>query len=73
MTTNGLLTTAEAQAVLQCVRTQLYRWHKAGLLTGRLRRGRVTRWEWDEAPVLALAAHIGPRQEGHARRVKLPS
>lgn len=73
MTTNGPLTTAEAQEELQCVRTQLYRWRDAGLLKGTLRRGRVTRWEWDSASVQALAEQIGPRTQGHARRVKLPS
>lgn len=74
MTTNGPLTTAEAKAALDCTsHTQLYRWYKAGLLKGTLRRGRVTRWEWDEASVLTLAERIGPRTEGHARRVKLPS
>lgn len=74
MTTNGSLTTAEAKAALDCTsHTQLYRWRDAGLLKGTLRRGRVTRWEWDADSVLALAARIGPRQEGHTRRVKLPS
>lgn len=73
MTTNGPLTTAEAKAVLDCTHTQLYRWRDAGLLVGTLRRGRVTRWEWDDASVRALAARIGPRTKGHIRRVKLPS
>lgn len=74
MTTNGPLTTAEAKAALDCTsHTQLYRWRDAGLLKGTLRRGRVTRWEWDEASVHALARQIGPRTQGHARRVKLPS
>lgn len=74
MTTTGSLTTAEAKAALDCTsHTQLYRWRDAGLLKGALRRGRVTRWEWDEASVLALAKQIGRRQVGHARRVKLAS
>lgn len=76
MTTNGRgpLTTAEAKAALGCTsKTQLYRWRDAGLLKGTLRRGRVTRWEWDEASVRKLAEQLGPRTKGHTRRVKLPS
>jgi hypothetical protein len=74
VTTNGPLTTAQAKAALDCTsHTQLYRWRDAGLIKGTLRRGRVTRWEWDEASVLDLARQIGRRTKGRARRVKLPS
>lgn len=72
MITNGPLTTAEAQALLQCGHTQLYRWRAAGHLKGK-RYGRMGAIQWDADSVLALAARIGPRQEGHTRRVKLPS
>lgn len=75
MTTNGRppFTTAEAKEVLDCAHTQLYRWRDAGKLKGTLRKGRVTRWEWDAASVLDLYVQIGPRTKGHTRRVKLPS
>lgn len=73
MTTNTPLTTAEAMAILDCSsHTQLYRWRAAGYLKGK-RYGRMGAYRWDPDSVQALAEQIGPRQEGHARRVKLPS
>jgi transposase-like protein len=80
MTTNGpLLTSGEAQEALTtaeaCERlgvrhNQLYRWRDADppKLTGRLRRGRVTRWEWDPETVETLRQEREAEARARAQR-----